>query len=231
MEYQPIAYIHNDFPTKFGLPRQSGLSEHLISQIVMEKEYRNPDAFRGIEEFEYLWLIWCFAPMGKRASTKHAWSPTVRPPKLGGNKRMGVFATRSPNRPNPIGLTRVKLLSTELTADQGLVLTVAGADLMDGTAILDIKPYLPYADSVPDAATGNYGPEHQQIMAVTIPDDVAALFREEQLKTLTEVLSFDPRPGYQHDPDRVYGFAYGGYDVRFQADDHTITVVEAVKLE
>lgn len=236
MEYQPIAYIHNDFPTKFGLPRQSGLSEHLISQIVMEKEYRNPDAFRGIEEFEYLWLIWCFAPMGKRASsdldsTKHAWSPTVRPPKLGGNKRMGVFATRSPNRPNPIGLTRVKLLSTELTADQGLVLTVAGADLMDGTAILDIKPYLPYADSVPDAATGDYGPEHQQIMAVTIPDDVAALFREEQLKTLAEVLSFDPRPGYQHDPDRVYGFAYGGYDVRFQADDHTITVVEAVKLE
>lgn len=231
MEYQPIAYIHNDFPTKFGLPRQSGLSEHLISQIVMEKEYRNPDAFRGIEEFEYLWLIWCFAPMGKRASTMRAWSPTVRPPKLGGNKRMGVFATRSPNRPNPIGLTRVKLLRTELTADQGVVLTVAGADLMDGTAILDIKPYLPYADSVPDAATGDYGPEHQQIMAVEIPSDIAALFSEEQLKTLKEVLSFDPRPGYQHDPDRVYGFAYGGYDVRFKADDHTIKVVEAVSVK
>lgn len=231
MEYQPIAYIHNDFPTKFGLPRQSGLSEHLISQIVMEKEYQNPDAFRGIEEFEYLWLIWCFAPMGKRASTMRAWSPTVRPPKLGGNKRMGVFATRSPNRPNPIGLTRVKLLRTELTADQGIVLTVAGADLMDGTAILDIKPYLPYADSVPDAATGDYGPEHQQIMAVEIPSDIAALFSEDQLKTLKEVLSFDPRPGYQHDPDRVYGFAYGGYDVRFKADDHTITVVEAVPSE
>lgn len=246
MEYQPIAYIHNDFPTKFGLPRQSGLSEHLISQIVMEKEYRNPDAFRGIEEFEYLWLIWCFAPMGKRAlsedastkhaSTKHAssmraWSPTVRPPKLGGNKRMGVFATRSPNRPNPIGLTRVKLLRTELTADQGVVLTVAGADLMDGTVILDIKPYLPYADSVPDAATGDYGPEHQQIMAVDIPSDIADLFSEEQLKTLKEVLSFDPRPGYQHDPDRVYGFAYGGYDVRFKADDHTIKVLEAVSSE
>lgn len=231
MEYQPIAYIHNDFPTKFGLPRQSGLSEHLISQIVMEKEYRNPDAFRGIEEFEYLWLIWCFAPMGKRASSMRAWSPTVRPPKLGGNKRMGVFATRSPNRPNPIGLTRVKLLRTELTADQGVVLTVAGADLMAGTAILDIKPYLPYADSVPDAATGDYGPEHQQIMAVEIPSDIAALFSEEQLKTLKEVLSFDPRPGYQHDPDRVYGFAYGGYDVRFKADDQTITVVEAVPSE
>lgn len=231
MEYQPIAYIHNDFPTKFGLPRQSGLSEHLISQIVMEKEYRNPDAFRGIEEFEYLWLIWCFAPMGKRASSMRAWSPTVRPPKLGGNKRMGVFATRSPNRPNPIGLTRVKLLRTELTADQGVVLTVAGADLMDGTVILDIKPYLPYADSVPDAATGDYGPEHQQIMAVDIPSDIADLFSEEQLKTLKEVLSFDPRPGYQHDPDRVYGFAYGGYDVRFKADDHTIKVLEAVSFE
>ena len=228
MEYQPIAYIHNDFPTKFGLPRQSGLSEHLISRIVMEKEYRTPDAFRGIEEFEYLWLIWCFDPIVKSASSKRAWSPTVRPPKLGGNKRMGVFATRSPNRPNPIGLTRVKLLSAEPVADHGIVLTVAGADLMDGTAILDIKPYLPYADSVPDAATGDYGPEHQQIMEVMIPSDVAGLFTEEQLKTLKEVLSFDPRPGYQHDPDRVYGFAYGGYDVRFKADDRTITVVEAV---
>ena len=161
----------------------------------------------------------------------HAWSPTVRPPKLGGNKRMGVFATRSPNRPNPIGLTRVKLVSTELTADRGVILTVAGADLMDGTAILDIKPYLPYADSVPDAATGDYGPEHQQIMTVDIPSDIAALFSEEQLQTLKEVLSFDPRPGYQHDPDRVYGFVYGGYDVRFQADDHTIKVVEAVSSE
>ncbi len=238
MEYQPIAYLHNDFPTKFGLPRQSGLSEHLISRIIMEKEYRNPDAFRGIEEFDCLWLIWCFEPMGKRASIEKsssgnagAWSPTVRPPKLGGNKRMGVFATRSPNRPNPIGLTCVKLLRTEMTADQGLVLTVAGADLMDGTAILDIKPYLPYADSVPDAATGDYGPEHQQIMEVTIPSDVAELFSEEQLKTLREVLSFDPRPGYQHDPDRVYGFVYGGYDVRFQADDRTITVIEAVPCE
>lgn len=231
MEYQPIAYIHNDFPTKFGLPRQSGMSEHLISQIVMKKAYQNPDAFRGIEEFEYLWLIWCFEPMGKAALTKGAWSPTVRPPKLGGNRRMGVFATRSPNRPNPIGLTRVKLLSTDLTVDQGIVLTVAGADLMDGTAILDIKPYLPYADSVPDAATGDYGPEHQRIMEVEIPPQIAAHFSEDQLEALKEVLSFDPRPGYQHDPDRVYGFAYGGYDVRFKATDDTVTVVDAVPAE
>ena len=144
---------------------------------------------------------------------------------------MGVFATRSPYRPNPIGLSCVRLFSVEEREGEGVVLLVGGADLMDGTAILDIKPYLPYADSVPDAATGDYGPEHQQIMEVTIPSDVAGLFTEEQLKTLKEVLSFDPRPGYQHDPDRVYGFAYGGYDVRFKADDHTITVMEAIPAE
>ena len=223
MNYQPIAAIHNDFPTKFGLPRQSGLSEHLISQVVMEEPFRNPDAFRGIEAFEYLWLIWCFDSMGKRE-----WSPTVRPPKLGGNKRMGVFATRSPNRPNPIGLTRVKLLNVEWNTPQGPVLTVGGADLMDGTVILDIKPYLPYADSVPDAAAGEYGPQYQELLEVEVPDRVAALYSAEQLSALKEALSFDPRPGYQSDPDRVYGFAYGGYDVRFKADDRTITVMEAV---
>lgn len=223
MEYQPIAIIHNDFPTKFGLPRQSGLSEHLISHIEMTPAYRNPDAFRGIEEFEYLWLIWCFEPMGKRE-----WSPTVRPPKLGGNKRMGVFATRSPNRPNPIGLTRVKLLRVENSAANGIVLTVAGADLMDGTAILDIKPYLPYADSIPAAKTGDYGPKYQEILGVDIPSHIAELFDDNQLAALKEALAFDPRPGYQHDPERVYGFAYGGYDVRFKVVDHTAIVLEAV---
>lgn len=225
MEYQPIATIHNDFPTKFGLPRQSGLSEHLISQIVMEEPYRNADAFRGIEAFEYLWLIWCFDNMGKRE-----WSPTVRPPKLGGNKRMGVFATRSPNRPNPIGLTRVKLLKAELNTPKGPVLTVGGADLMDGTLILDIKPYLPYADSVPDAAAGEYGSQYQQLLEVQIPDEVAALFTEEQLFALKEALSFDPRPGYQSDPDRVYGFRYGSFDVRFKVVDQKAIVTEAVPL-
>lgn len=222
MEYQPIAYIHNDFPTKFGLPRQSGLSEHLISRIEMTEAYSNPEAFRGIEAFEYLWLIWCFEPMGKRS-----WSPTVRPPKLGGNQRMGVFATRSPNRPNPIGLTRVKLLNVQTSA-KSTILTVAGADLMDGTAILDIKPYLPYADSVPDAATGDYGPGYQEILEVEIPSHVEKLFSEKQLQALKEVLSFDPRPGYQHDADRVYGFAYGGCDVRFRVADNRLTVLEAV---
>lgn len=225
MEYQPIAKIHNDFPTKFGLPRQSGLSEHLISQIVMEEPYRNADAFRGIEAFEYLWLIWCFDTMGKRE-----WSPTVRPPKLGGNKRMGVFATRSPNRPNPIGLTRVKLLKAELNTAKGPVLTVGGADLMDGTLILDIKPYLPYADSVPDATSGEYGPQYQQLLEVEIPDKVAALFSEDQLSALTESLSFDPRPGYQSDPDRVYGFRYGRFDVHFKVTDHKAIVIEALPL-
>ena len=225
MEYQPIATIHNDFPTKFGLPRQSGLSEHLISQIVMEEPYRNADAFRGIEAFEYLWLIWCFDNMGKRE-----WSPTVRPPKLGGNKRMGVFATRSPNRPNPIGLTRVKLLKAELNTPKGPVLTVGGADLMDGTLILDIKPYLPYADSVPDAAAGAYGPQYQQLLEVQIPDEVAALFTVEQLSALKAALSFDPRPGYQSDPDRVYGFRYGSFDVRFKVVDQKAIVTEAVPL-
>ena len=176
MDITPVAKIYNDFPTKFGLPRQSGMSEHLVSKIVMEKQYQNFEAFRGIEEFEYLWLLWEFEPMGKRE-----WSPTVRPPKLGGNIRKGVFATRSPNRPNPIGLTKVRLLSVEQSETDGPVLYVAGADLMSGTAIFDIKPYLPFADSAPDAAAGDYGPENQTILSVEIPPQIEKLFGEEQL--------------------------------------------------
>ena len=225
MEMTPIAHIENDFPTKFGLPRQSGMSEHLLSQIVMEEGFRNIEAFRGIEEFEYLWLLWVFAPMGKRQ-----WPPTVRPPKLGGNKRMGVFATRSPNRPNPIGLTRVRLVKTEQTRERGMVLTVAGADLMNGTEILDIKPYLPFADSVPDAATGAYGPQTQEPLHVEIPPQLAERFSQEQLAALHEVLAYDPRPGYQTDEEREYGFAYGGYDVRFRVKDGTIRVVDVILL-
>ncbi len=223
MDFTPIAHIENDFPTKFGLPRQSGMSEHLVSRIVMEEPYRNADAFRGIEGFDYLWLIWVFERMGKRA-----WSPTVRPPKLGGNKRMGVFATRSPNRPNPIGLTRVKLLSVEMTGDHGPVLTVAGADLMSGTVILDIKPYLPYADSAPGALSGGYGPDTQERLSVEIPPSVAALLTQDQLAALSEALSYDPRPGYQHDEQRQYGFAYGRYDIRFRVENNTAVVTEAV---
>ena len=222
MDLKPIARIYNDFPTKFGLPRQSGMAEHLTSRIVMEPPYRNADAFRGIEAFTYLWLLWEFEPMGKRE-----WSPTVRPPKLGGNKRMGVFATRSPNRPNPIGLTRVKLLKTEQTSE-GPVLTVAGADLMNGTVIVDIKPYLPFADSAPDAESGGYGPDGQTMYAVEIAPQVAKLFSEEQLQTLKEVLAYDPRPGYQTEEDREYGFAYGGYDLRFCVRENTVTVTDAI---
>lgn len=224
VNFSPVARIENDFPTKFGLPRQSGMSEHLISKIVMEKEYRNPDAFRGIEEFDYLWLIWLFEPMGKRE-----WSPTVRPPKLGGNRRMGVFATRSPNRPNPIGLTRVKLLSVELSEKDGPVLTVGGADLMSGTAILDIKPYIPFADSVPKAASGEYSPQLRRLSEVVIPDDILELFSTERQNALREVLACDPRPGYQDDAERIYGFRYGDYDIRFRVEDGKAIVVSAEK--
>ena len=224
MEFEPIARIYNDFPTKFGLPRQSGMSEHLLSEIVMEPAYRQPEAFRGIEAFEYLWLIWLFEPMGKRS-----WSPTVRPPKLGGNKRIGVFATRSPNRPNPIGLTRVKLVSAEPQGEQGIVLTVAGADLMNGTAILDIKPYLPFADSVPGAKGDSYG--QTAPLEVVIPPEIGALFDETQLAALEEALAHDPRPGYQDDPQRVYGFAYAGYDVRFRVANGTVTDLSAEKIQ
>ena len=222
MEFKPIAYLRNDFPTKFGLPRQSGMAKSLVSRVVMEKEYQNPEAFRGIEEFEYLWLLAVFEPVGSRSR-----SLTVRPPKLGGNKRMGVFATRSPNRPNPIALTRVRLLSVEHGSAEGTVLTVSGADLMDGTAILDIKPYLPFADSVPNAATGAYGVDRQALLEVEIPDSVQSLFNTEQLTALKEALAFDPRPGYKGDGERIYGFGYGGYDIKFKVNNGLLTVVGA----
>lgn len=222
MEFKPIAFLHNDFPTKFGLPRQSGMADSLVSRVVMEKEYQNPEAFRGIEEFEYLWLLAVFEPVGSRG-----WSPTVRPPKLGGNKRMGVFATRSPNRPNPIALTKVRLLSVECGCAEGTVLTVSGADLMDGTAILDIKPYLPFADSVPNAATGAYGIDKQALLEVEIPDDIQALFNDGQIAALKEALAFDPRPGYKGDDERIFGFCYGVYDIKFKVNNGLLTVVGA----
>ena len=226
MEFKPIAYLRNDFPTKFGLPRQSGMADSLVSRVVMEKEFQNPEAFRGIEEFEYIWLLALFEPLGNRS-----WSPTVRPPKLGGNKRMGVFATRSPNRPNPIALTKVRLLSVEHSSAEGTVLTVSGADLMDGTAILDIKPYLPFADSAPNAATGEYGVDRQALLEVEIPDSVQPLFNNEQLAALKEALAFDPRPGYKDDGERIYGFGYGGYDIKFKVNNGLLTVVGAEPLK
>ena len=225
-----IARVRTDFPEKFGLPRQSGIVPALTGTVVFEEAYRVPDALRGIEGFSHLWLLWGFSEGFSSQNEPKPWSPTVRPPRLGGNARMGVFATRSPNRPNPIGLTRVRLISLEQTAADGPVLTVSGADLMSGTEILDIKPYLPFADSVPEAATGEYGPDKQEPLNVEIPESVAALFTSKQLSALREALSYDPRPGYQTDENRGYGFAYGGYDIRFRVSGQTATVTDAIKI-
>ena len=226
MEIRPIAHIHNDFTEKFGLPRQSGMAPHLISEIVMEEGYRQPDAFRGIENFTHLWLIWEFDPMGAASSGEDGrWSATVRPPKLGGNERVGVFATRSPNRPNRLGMTVVKLISYEVT-DKGPVLKVAGADLKSGTAIYDIKPYVPFADCVPEASESLMKDAYGKVMKVSFPADLPAEISEERLEALKEILEYDPRPGYQDDPERIYAFDYGEYTVRFKAHDKQITVLD-----
>ena len=206
-----IARIHNDFPTKFGLPRQAGLAPSLRSKIVFEPEFRAPEALRGLEGFSYIWLIWGF-------SESSGWSPTVRPPRLGGNVRMGVFATRSPFRPNPIGLSSVRLEGIEADGDNGLVLIVSGADLMDGTPIYDIKPYLPGVDSHPDASDGFVGSHRQVLLDVEIAPELAALLSEARTATLREILAQDPRPAYhagQGDSDRVYGLDYAGLDIHF----------------
>ena len=226
MEIRPIAHIHNDFPEKFGLPRQSGMAPHLISEIVMEEGYRQPDAFRGIENFTHLWLIWEFDPMGAASSGEEGrWSATVRPPKLGGNERVGVFATRSPNRPNRLGMTVVKLISYEVT-DRGPVLKVAGADLKSGTAIYDIKPYVPFADCVSEASESLMRDVYGKVMKVSMPEYIPAEISEERLEALKEILEYDPRPGYQDDPERIYAFDYGEYTVRFKAYDKQITVLD-----
>ena len=214
-----IARIHNAFSTKFGLPRQSGLVKELRSTIIFEPEYRNPDALRGLDGYSHIWLIWQF-----HKAQREDWSPTVRPPKLGGNVRMGVFATRAPFRPNNIGLSCVKLEGIEQTANHGTVLHVSGADLMDGTPIYDIKPYLPYVDSIPDAQ-GGFAAEHENDhVDVVFPDEWLRMVPEDQQQGLIGVLRQDPRPAYQNDPDRVYGFAYGGLEVRFTVRDGILTV-------
>ena len=226
MEIRPIAHIHNDFPEKFGLPRQSGMAPHLISEIVMEEGYRQPDAFRGIENFTHLWLIWEFDPMGAASSGEDGrWSATVRPPKLGGNERVGVFATRSPNRPNRLGMTVVKLISYEVT-DRGPVLKVAGADLKSGTAIYDIKPYVPFADCMPEASESLMKDAYGKVMKVSLPADLPAEISEDRLEALKEILEYDPRPGYQDDPERIYAFDYGEFTVRFKAYGKEITVLD-----
>ena len=214
-----IARIRTDFPTKFGIPRQSGLAD-APARIIFEPEYRNADALRGIEGYTHLWLLWHFSE-----AERDGWSPTVRPPKLGGNQRMGVFATRSPFRPNAIGLSSVRLERVELHTPDGPVLQVRGADLMDGTPILDIKPYLPYTDAHPDAAGGFAAQALQQTVAVACPPALLARLPADRRQALLDVLAQDPRPGYQHEPGRVYGFPFAGFEVRFTVEDGRLTVV------
>ena len=214
-----IATIRSDFPTKFGIPRQSGLVEELRATVVFEPEYRNPDALRGLEDFSHLWLIWQFSE-----AVRDKWSPTVRPPRLGGNTRMGVFATRSPFRPNPIGLSCVRLEGIRREPELGHVLEVSGADLMDGTPILDIKPYVPYADSHPRAAGGFAGPDGGPILEVRVPEELLSRVPLDKREARLGVLSHDPRPPYQQDPDRVYGLDFAGLNIRFSVQDQVLTV-------
>ena len=219
---EPIARIRSAFRTKFGIPRQAGLVPELRAEVVFEPAYRNPDALRGLEEFSHLWLIWEFSE-AKRTT----WSPTVRPPRLGGNARMGVFATRSPFRPNPIGLSCVRLEEIRTDPELGPVLTVCGADLMDGTPIYDIKPYLPYCDSHPEASAGFTGNRDMPTLRVDFPPALLAPIAEDLRPGLLGVLAGDPRPRYQDDPDRVYGMSFAGWEIRFRVADGTLTVVEA----
>lgn len=218
---QVIARMHSDFATKFGIPRQSGLVEELKSTIVFEPEFRNPDALRGIEGFSHLWIIWQFS-----GAVRQSWSPTVRPPRLGGNTRMGVFATRSPFRPNHLGLSSVKLLGVEQTAQYGTVLHVGGADLMDGTPIFDIKPYISYGDCHPDAIGGFTDQAGEFLLEVDFPKNLLLKLPEEKWEAAMGVLRHDPRPSYQRSPDRVYGLTFAGFDIRFTVKDTLLTVVE-----
>ena len=222
---RPIARMHSDFPTKFGIPRQSGLVAELRSTIVFEPEFRNPDTLRGMEGFSHLWIIWQFSE-----AVRQEWSPTVRPPRLGGNTRMGVFATRSPFRPNNLGLSCVKLLGIEQTANNGTVIHVAGADLMDGTPIFDIKPYIPYSDSHPDALGGFTDTAEDFLLDVQFPDQLLIQIPEEKREAAVAVLSHDPRPSYQRKPGRVYGLTFAGFDIRFTVEEKVLTVVSIEKV-
>ncbi len=214
-----IAVIRTDFPEKFGIPRQSGLVEELRSTLVFEPEYRVPEAIRGIEQFSHLWLIWEFSK-----AVRNGWSPTVRPPRLGGNTRMGVFATRSPYRPNPLGLSCVRLLNVEHDTPEGAVLRLSGADLMDGTPIYDIKPYLPYVDCRADATNGFALAQQEGVLSVDVPENIAEEFPREKLSALVSVLAQDPRPQYINDPEREYTMSFAGFEVSFAVDGDRLTV-------
>ena len=217
---QIIARMKSDFPSKFGIPRQSGLVEELRSTIIFEPEFRNADALRGLEDFSHLWIIWQFSE-----AVRQGWSPTIRPPRLGGNTRMGVFATRSPFRPNNLGLSSVKILGLEHTEKYGTVIHVAGADLMDGTPIFDIKPYIPYSDCHPEASGGFTDTAGDFLLEVNVEASVLSKLPESKRSALLGVLSHDPRPAYQRDPERIYGISFGGYNVRFQVKDKELTII------
>lgn len=219
MEFSPIAYIRSEFPTKFGIPRQSGLVSSLRAMIVFEPMYRNPDALRGIESFSHLWLIWEFSEVLRKG-----WSPTVRPPRLGGNTRIGVFATRSPFRPNPIGLSCVRLEQVCPDSKHGTVLLVSGADLMDGTPIYDIKPYIPYADAHPEAVGGFAQEAPVPTLQVDFPPQLLERIPEDRRQALISVLALDPRPSYQDDPKRVYGMSFADRNIRFTVKGSILTV-------
>ncbi|MCD7868340.1 MAG: tRNA (N6-threonylcarbamoyladenosine(37)-N6)-methyltransferase TrmO [Clostridiales bacterium] len=221
-----IAKVHSDFPTKFGIPRQSGRVEELKARVVFEPEYRDPQAFRGLEEFTHIWLLWEFSEVRDRP-----WSPTVRPPRLGGNVRMGVFATRSPFRPNPIGLSCVRLERIQFHPTLGPVLHIAGADLMDGTPVYDIKPYLPGTDSHPQASSGFAGKGADHRLEVIFPEPWLQMIPEEKRHALLAVLAEDPRPAYQHDPGRVYGMPFAGRDIHFTVEGDVLTVCEVVRTD
>jgi tRNA-Thr(GGU) m(6)t(6)A37 methyltransferase TsaA len=226
MEIHPIAYFRSPMTSKFGIPRQSGLVSELTGSIVFEPDYRRMEAIRGLEDFDYLWLIWEFSE--NRSQESGVRSLTVRPPRLGGNKRMGVFATRSPFRPNNLGLSCVRINRIEEDQKLGPVIYVKGADLMDGTPIYDIKPYVTYADCHPEARSGFVDESNWQELEVLIPETVSKLFSADEMVSLRKILALDPRPHYQEDPERIYGMPYGGYDVRFKVNGKVLTVVECI---
>jgi len=221
MEITPIAWIENAYTSKFGVPRQSGLVEEVVSRVVFAPEYRAEEALRGIGDFSHLWLIWGFHELHGKG-----WSPTVRPPRLGGNARVGVFATRSPYRPNPLGLSSVRLLGVERTKERGCILRVAGADLMNGTPIYDVKPYLPSADSHPEASGGFTDTREKRRVSVVIPGAAGERLSPGDRAALEKVLAEDPRPAYQEDPERIYAFEFAGKTVRFQVREGVLTVTE-----
>ena len=217
----PVAHIENDYIEKFGIPRQSGLAEDVISKIVFEQEYRIREAFRGIEEYSHLWLLWIFSQ-----AIREKWSPTVRPPRLGGNTRMGVFATRSPFRPNSIGMSSVKLVKADIDAPEGPVLYVSGADLLSGTPIIDIKPYLAYTDSHPDASDGFALSSKESVVKVNFPDDLIKIIPEEKRRGLISVLAQDPRPQYKNDPEHIYTMHFSNFDISFNINENELNVTD-----